>query len=129
MTDRLSVGRDLLRTTIGDDYFDKRVASTNDFNAKLRRLTDEYCFGEVWSDPTLSPKIRSMLVVALLAAGGRVPELRTHVGGALNNGCSVDELREVLLQVAVYCGIPAGVEGFRTAELVLRERGLLTDPG
>ncbi|MEZ5441770.1 MAG: carboxymuconolactone decarboxylase family protein [Lysobacterales bacterium] len=128
MSDRLEQGRALLRATIGDDYYEQRRASTNAFNAKLRGLTDEYCFGEVWADPTVPPKWRSLIVVALLAAGGRVPELRTHIGGALNNGCTPEELREVLLQVAVYCGIPVGVEGFRSAEAVLRERGLLGEP-
>lgn len=125
MSNRIEAGRAILRQTVGDEYFERRVQSTNDFNRKLRDLTDEYCFGEVWSGEALPPKTRSMLVVALLACMGRVNELKTHVGGALNNGCSVEEIRDVLLHVAIYCGIPAGVEGTRTAEQVLRERGLI----
>ena len=125
MSERSENGREMLRRTIGDAYFENRTASTNAFNGRLRALTDEYCFGEVWCEPTLPPKTRSMLVVALLAAMGRTNELRIHAGGALNNGCSPEEIREILLQVAVYCGIPAGVEGTRIVEGVLSERGLL----
>ncbi|ALM82212.1 carboxymuconolactone decarboxylase family protein [Bordetella sp. N] len=125
MTSRIETGREILRSTIGDAYYQRRRDSTNSFNEPLRRLTDEYCFGEVWGDPALPPKIRSMLVVALLACLGRNNELKTHLGGAINNGCNVEELRGVLLQVAIYCGIPAGVESTRIAEEVLRERGLL----
>lgn len=126
MTTKLEQGRTVLRTVIGDAYFQRRQESTNDFNGRLRALTDEYCFGEVWSNPVLPLKLRSMLVVCLLAVMGRTTELRTHLGGAINNGCSAEEIREVLLQVAVYCGIPAGVESTRIAEEVLRERGLLS---
>lgn len=125
MTSRIEAGRRILRETVGEAYYQRRVETTNDFNAPLRRLTDEYCFGEVWADETLSPKMRSLLVISLLAGMGRVNELRTHVAGALNNGCSVEEIRAAMLQVAIYCGIPAGVEGTRTAEAVLQERGLL----
>ncbi|OZI38070.1 4-carboxymuconolactone decarboxylase [Bordetella genomosp. 10] len=125
MKSRIETGREILGATLGETYYQRRVDSTNSFNGPLRRLTDEYCFGEVWGDPALPPKLRSMLVVALLASMGRTHELRTHLGGALNNGCNVEELRAVLLQVAIYCGIPAGVEGTRIAEEVLRERGLL----
>ncbi|KDC79336.1 carboxymuconolactone decarboxylase family protein [Bordetella bronchiseptica MBORD635] len=122
---RLEVGRDILKQTLGDAYYAQRFDSTNSFNGSLRRLTDEYCFGEVWGDETLTPKQRSMLVIALLACMGRVQELKTHVGGAVNNGCNVEEIRAVMMQVAIYCGIPAGVEGTRTAEGVLRERKLI----
>jgi 4-carboxymuconolactone decarboxylase len=125
MTDRKETGRAILRQTVGEEYFQRRVASTNDFNRKLRDLTDEYCFGEVWSGEALSAKFRSLLVISLLAGMGRVTELRTHVNGALNNGASVAEIHDALLHVAIYCGIPAGVEAFRTAEQVLKERGLL----
>jgi 4-carboxymuconolactone decarboxylase len=125
MTSRIETGRRILKQTVGEAYYQTRVDTTNDFNAPLRRLTDEYCFGEVWGDQTLSPKIRSLLVISLLASAGRVNELRTHVAGAVNNGCSAEEIRAAMLQVAVYCGIPAGVEGTRTAEAVLEERGLL----
>lgn len=125
MKERIELGRDILRKTLGDEYYQRRVDSTNDFNRELRDLTDEYCFGEVWGGEALPVKTRSMLVVALLASMGRVPELKTHIGGAINNGCSAEEIKAVLLQVAIYCGIPAGVEGIRTAEQVLRDRSLI----
>lgn len=125
MQERIERGRDILRKTLGDEYYERRIESTNDFNRELRELTDEYCFGAVWGREALPQKTRSMLVVALLASMGRTSELKTHIGGAINNGCSVDEIKDTLLQVAVYCGIPAGVEGIRTAEQVLRDRKLI----
>lgn len=123
--DRMERGRAILRGTMGDAYVDKRSESTNDFNRPLRDMTDEICFGESWAGGPLEPKHCSLLVITMLACMGRVPELRAHIGGALNNGCSVEEIRHAMLMVASYCGIPAGVEGFRSAEVVLRERGLL----
>ena len=125
MTERMKLGREILLATMGKDYVERRTASTNDFNRKIRELTDEYCFGEVWGGGALQPKQRSMLVVAMLAGTGRLHELKFHLNGALNNGCSVDEIQETLLMVAAYCGIPAGVSGVRVAEEVLRERNLL----
>lgn len=125
MTERMNLGRKILLATMGKDYVERRTASTNDFNRRIRHLTDEYCFGEVWGSEALQPKQRSMLVVAMLAGTGRLHELKLHLNGALNNGCSVDEIQETLLMVAAYCGIPAGVSGVRVAEEVLRERGLL----
>jgi 4-carboxymuconolactone decarboxylase len=125
MSERKEQGRKILAATVGKDYFDKRTASTNDFNRKIRDLTDEYCFGEGWAGKALQPKQRSMLVVAMLAGTGKLQELKTHVNGALNNGCSVEEVQDVLQMVAIYCGIPCGVAGVRVAEEVLKERGLL----
>ena len=127
MTNRTEIGQDILKKTLGEEYYERRKQSANSFNRGLRQLTEEYCFGEVWGDGKLPAKTRSMLVVAMLAAMGRSTELKTHVGGAINNGCSMSEIEGVLLQVAIYCGIPAGVEGIRVAEGVLRERGLLKE--
>ena len=124
MTDN-NKGREIQRKTLGDEYFDRRVASTNDFNRPLRDMTDEMCFARGWARGPLEPKFCSLLVINMLACMGRVPELKTHLAGALNNGCSVEEIQQALLLVGAYCGIPAGVEGFRSAEAVLNERGLL----
>jgi 4-carboxymuconolactone decarboxylase len=124
-TDGMARGRAVLRRTLGEEYFERRKSSTNDFNRPLRDMTDEYCFGEAWCGGPLQPKYCSLLVISMLASSGRVPELRTHLAGALNNGCSIEEIRHALLMVAAYSGIPAGVEGFRSAEIVLKERGLL----
>ena len=119
------VGRQLLMKIIGKDYFERRDASTNSFNQDLRRLSEEYCFGEIWSRPGLPPATRSLLCIAMLAALGKAGELRLHVGGAISNGCTVDEIKEVLLQATIYCGLPTGVEATRIAEEVLKERGLV----
>jgi 4-carboxymuconolactone decarboxylase len=118
-------GRAIQRKTLGDDYFDRRVATTNDFNRPLRDMTDEMCFDRAWAGGPLEPKICSLLVTSMLACMGRVPELKTHLAGAVNNGCTVEEIRQAMLLVGAYCGIPAGVEGVRSAEAVLTERGLL----
>jgi len=125
MTDLRETGRGIMREVIGDDYFDKREASTNDFNAEARRLSEEYCFGEIWSRPGLDRKTRSLLCITTMIALNRQHELRIHVGTALNNGATPDEIREVLLQSVIYCGLPAGLEGVRVAEEVLASRGLL----
>jgi 4-carboxymuconolactone decarboxylase len=118
-------GRAIQRKTLGDDYFDRRVASTNDFNGPLRDMTDEMCFDRAWASGPLEPKYCSLLVTSMLACMGRVPELKTHLAGAVNNGCTVEEIQQAMLLVGAYCGIPAGVEGVRSAEAVLKERGLL----
>jgi 4-carboxymuconolactone decarboxylase len=125
MTDMKQKGRAIQRKTLGDDYFDRRVASTNDFNRPLRNMTDDMCFDTAWAMGPLEPKYCSMLVVSMLACMGRVPELKTHLAGAVNNGCTVEEIQQVMVLVGAYCGIPAGVEGVRSAEAVLAERGLL----
>ncbi len=125
MTDMRETGRNILREVIGQDYFDKREASTNGFNAEARRLSEEYCFGEVWSRPGLERKTRSLLCVAMMIALNRQHELRIHIGAALTNGATPEEIKEVLLQSIIYCGLPAGLEGFRVAEEVLGARGLI----
>jgi 4-carboxymuconolactone decarboxylase len=118
-------GRELLGEVIGKEYLAKRDASTNDFNRPLRQFSETYAFGDIWSRPGLPRKVRSMLCMAMLTALGKPEELRLHVNSALNNGCTVDEIQEVLYQTVAYCGIPATIEAFKVAEAVLRERGHL----
>jgi len=118
-------GLSILRKILGDAYFEKRQASQNAFNQDIRHLVDTYCFGAIWGRPGLPARTRSLLVLAMLAAMGKGSELKTHVLGALNNGCTVDEIKEVLLQAMVYCGVPAGVEAFRAAEEVLAQHDLI----
>ena len=101
---------------LGAEFVEKSLASADDFNMPMQRLTTEYCWGAVWGREELSKKIRSMLTLAMLSALNRPHELKMHVGGALRNGVSKAEIREVLLQVAIYCGIPAGVDSFRVAK-------------
>lgn len=124
MSDRRERGREIMAEVIGQDYFDKREASTNAFNADARRLSEEYCFGEIWDRPGLPRKTRSLLCLAMLTALNRGVELKAHVNGALNNGCTVEEIKEALLQSIIYCGLPAGLESIRIAEEVFGARGL-----
>jgi len=125
MSDMRETGRQVLKEVVGQEYFDKREASTNAFNEEARRLSEEYCFGEIWSRPGLERKTRSLLCVATMIALNRQHELRIHIGTALTNGATAEEIREVLLQSIIYCGLPAGLEGFRVAEEVLSSRGLI----
>lgn len=124
--DQRKRGRQLLGEVIGQEYLAKRDASTNDFNQPLRKFSETYAFGDIWSRPGLPRKVRSMLCMAMLTALGKPEELRLHVNSALNNGCTVEEIQEVLYQTVAYCGIPATIEAFKVAEAVLRERGRLT---
>jgi len=118
-------GRKLLKEMLGDAYFEKREQSTNDFNRPLRQFSETYAFGDIWSRPGLPKKVRSMLCMAMLTAMGKPAELRLHVNSAINNGCTLEEIQEVLYQTVAYCGIPATIEAFKVAEDVLKERGLL----
>lgn len=95
--------------------------SADDFNRPLQELVTEYCWGAVWGREELPRKTRSMLNLAMLSALNRPHELEMHIRGALRNGVTREEIREVLLQVAIYCGVPAAVDAFRTARKVFAE--------
>jgi 4-carboxymuconolactone decarboxylase len=116
-------GLEIRKEVLGDDYVEKSLAAArkDDFTAPLQELVTEYCWGAVWSREGLDRRTRSMLNLAMMAALDRQRELKLHLRGALNNGVSREEIREVLLQAAVYCGIPAGLEAFRTAREVFEE--------
>jgi 4-carboxymuconolactone decarboxylase len=118
-------GRKILKEMLGDAYFAKREASTNDFNRPLRQFSETYAFGDIWARPGLPKKVRSMLCMAMLTAMGKPAELRLHVNSAINNGCTLEEIQEVLYHTVAYCGIPATLEAFKVAEEVVKERGLL----
>jgi 4-carboxymuconolactone decarboxylase len=109
------------KEVLGSDYVERQLATADDFNKPLQDMLTEYCWGSVWGRPQLPRKTRSLLNLAMLSALNRPVEFKTHVKGALKNGCTKDEIREVLLQVAVYCGAPAGVEAFRLAREVFGE--------
>ena len=117
-------GLKIRKNVLGDEFVDKAIASADDFNRPMQDLTTEYCWGYVWSRPGLPKKTRSMLNLAMLAALNRSPELKLHINGALNNGLSKDEIKEIFLQVAIYCGIPASLDAFKTARDVFKERGV-----
>jgi 4-carboxymuconolactone decarboxylase len=106
----------LRQRVVGKSYVDRSVANTTEFNAPMQDLIVRYVWGEIWSRPQLAHKSRSIINLALLAALQHPDELRLHVGGALRNGCSREEIQEVLLQVAVYCGVPVALEAFRVVE-------------
>jgi len=97
------------------------MANASEFSRPMQDLTVEYCWGAIWSRPGLDRRARSILNLGMLTALGRNHELRVHVRGALNNGVSRDEIREVLMQAAIYVGVPAGMESFRAAEGVFDE--------
>ena len=109
------------RRVVGDAYVDRALANANDFTAPMQQLVTEYCWGEVWTRPGLDDKTRSFLNLAMLTALNRPTELATHVRGALNNGATPEEIQEVLLQTAIYVGVPAALESFRIADGVLAE--------
>jgi 4-carboxymuconolactone decarboxylase len=114
-------GLAIRREVLGADYVDKAIASADDFNRPLQELVTEYCWGAVWGRPGLPKKTRSMLNLAMLTALNRPHELKLHVRGALKNGVSRAEIMEVLLQAAIYCGVPAAVDAFRNAREALKE--------
>jgi 4-carboxymuconolactone decarboxylase len=115
-------GMTMRRKVLGDAYVDRATNSADDFNRDFQRLVTQYCWGETWGDKTLSPRERSILNLGMIAALGKMEEFQTHVRGALTNGLTPDEIRAVLTQIAIYCGIPVGVDCFRVAREVLKDR-------
>jgi 4-carboxymuconolactone decarboxylase len=120
-------GLPIRRQVLGSDYVDRSIAEADDFNRPLQELITEHAWGAIWSRPGLSRKTRSMLNVAMLTALNRPHELRLHVRGALNNGVTSDELREIVMQVAVYCGAPAALDGTRIIREILAEEAADSD--
>jgi 4-carboxymuconolactone decarboxylase len=112
------------REVLGAEYVDKSIASADDFNMPMQELVTEYCWGEVWGRPGLSRQQRSMLNLGMLVALGRSHELRLHIRGAINNGLTKDDIKEVFLQTAIYCGVPAAIDAFRNAREVFKEMGI-----
>ena len=119
---RYDIGMKMRRQVLGDEYVDRAVQNVDDFNRDFQRLLTEYCWGETWGDDTLSPRERSILNLGMIASLGKMEEFATHVRGALRNGLTPNEIRAVLTQIAVYCGIPVGVDCFRIARTVLSEK-------
>jgi 4-carboxymuconolactone decarboxylase len=109
------------RKVLGDEYVDKALASADNFTKPLQDLVTENCWGEIWVDGVLPDKTRSLVTIATLAALKASTELKAHVHGALRNGCTVEEIQDVLLQSAVYCGVPSGIEAFRAAKEVIEK--------
>ena len=112
------------RAVLGAEYVDNSLKNADDFNMPMQELVTEYCWNEIWNRPGLDRRTRSFLNLAMLIALNRPHELKLHVPGAINNGLSNDEIKEVLLQAAMYCGVPAAIDAFRTAKEVFKEMGV-----
>ena len=117
-------GLQVRKEVLGEEYVDRAIKGATDFNRHFQEVVTEYCWGMVWGSDVLPKKIRSILNLGMLAALNRPQEFEIHFRGAIKNGCTLDELRDVLEQIAIYCGVPAGVESFRIARKVLDELGL-----
>ena len=111
------------KEVLGAEYVERQLAAADDFNTPMQELVTQSCWGWLWARPQMPRKMRSLVNLGILSALNRPLEFKTHVKGALKNGCTKDEIREVLLQVAVYCGMPAGVEAFRLAREAFNEAG------
>lgn len=114
-------GRQIRSEVLGKEYVDRAIAGADDFTGPLQDLVTEYCWGAVWGRDGLSRKTRSMLNLAMTSVLNRPHELRTHLKAALTNGVTRDEIREIFLQVAIYAGVPAAVDSFRTAGEIFAE--------
>lgn len=114
-------GLRIRKDVLGEEYVERAVNNATDFNRHFQELVTEYCWGAVWGSEILSRKTRSMLNLCMLAALNRRDEFELHFRGAIKNGCTLEELRDVLEQITIYCGVPAGVEAFRLARKVLDE--------
>lgn len=122
-SDQFNKGLEVRRKVLGADYVDGSLAKADDFMMAFQNITTEWCWGYAWTRPGLKHKTRSMLNLAMLTALGRPAELKLHVKGALANGVTVDEIKEILLHATVYCGIPAGLDAFKAAHEVLKAEG------
>ncbi len=114
-------GLEIRKSVLGKEFVEKSFASADDFNRPMQELVTEYCWGAVWGREELPKKTRSFLNLAMISALNRPHELKMHIRGALRNGVTREEIREIFLQVAIYCGVPAAVDSFRLAREVFAE--------
>lgn len=126
-SDKYTKGLKIRRAVLGAEYVDKAIETADDFNRPMQELVTEYCWGTIWTRDGLSRKTRSLLNLAMITALNRPHELKAHVLGALNNGCSKDEIMETFLQTAIYCGVPAAMDSFRIARTVFTEMAERSD--
>ena len=121
--DKFERGLATRKAVLGDEYVDRALTEATDYNFPMQKLVTEICWDEIWNRPGLGRRERSILNLGMIVALGRMHELRLHVRGAVNNGLTAEEIREVFLQAAVYCGVPAAMDGFRAAQEVLKDMG------
>lgn len=112
------------REVLGAEYVDAAISNADDFNMPMQELVTQYAWGDIWNRPGLDRKTRSFLNLAMITALNRPHELKLHVRGAIRNGLTKDEIREVFLQTAIYCGAPAALDSFRVAREVFKELGI-----
>jgi len=124
VNERYDRGLEIRREVLGTEYVDAAIASADELSRPLQELVTEYCWGEVWGRPGLERKTRSFINLAMIAALNRPHELRLHIRAAMTNGLTKEDIKEVFLQVAIYCGIPAGIDSFRAAKEVFKEMGI-----
>ena len=122
--DLFDKGLAMRRAVLGSEYVDASIKNATDFNIDMQELVTQYCWGDVWNRPGLERKTRSFLNLAMISALNRPHELKLHVRGAINNGLTKDEIKEVFLQVAIYCGVPAAIDAFRTAKETFKDMGI-----
>jgi 4-carboxymuconolactone decarboxylase len=113
-------GLKIRRRVLGEGYVDSSIANADDFMMAFQTITTEWCWGYAWSRPGLEPKVRSLVNIAMITALNRMAEVKMHVRGALRNGVTAEEIKEVLIQATIYCGIPAGLDAFKAAHEVLK---------
>jgi 4-carboxymuconolactone decarboxylase len=119
-------GVKLRRDLFGDEAVEQRMNAFGAFGAPLQNIINAYAYGDIWSRPGLPLATKSLAMIGMMAAAGKQAELRVHIKGAVKNGCSAEQIREILLLVALYCGIPAANEAHRAAVEVLRAEGMET---
>jgi 4-carboxymuconolactone decarboxylase len=112
------------REVLGAEYVDNAIKNADEFNMPMQELVTQYCWGDIWNRPGLDRRTRSFLNLAMITALNRPHELKLHVRGAINNGLTKDEIKEVFLQAAIYCGVPAAIDSFRVAKEVFKEMGI-----
>jgi 4-carboxymuconolactone decarboxylase len=125
--DAMRAGVQIRREMFGSETTDRQIAQANAFTRPMQDVVSRYCFGETWSRPGLGRRERSMVTLGVLCALGRPQELKVHVAGALSNGATPLEIREVLLHSMVYCGVPLGVDAIRNADEALAQLGIDLD--
>ena len=114
-------GLKVRREVLGAEHVDRSLREADDFTREMQELVTQYCWGDVWNRPGLDRRTRSLLNLAMITALNRPHELKLHVRGALHHGLTRDEIKEVFLQAAIYCGVPAALDSFRVAKEVFRE--------
>lgn len=112
------------REVLGSEYVDNSIKNAGEFNMPKQELVTEYCWNDIWNRPGLDRRSRSMINLSMLTALNRPHELKLHLKGAINNGLTKDEIREILMQTAIYCGVPAAIDSFRCAKEVFAEMGI-----